>query len=362
MNDTQLQSETISYLRFPLIVAVILIHSSISSGTINWLMGTYGEFGHSTYDSVSFLISDVIARMAVPVFFLSSGFLFFYNTKEWNCETYGYKVKRRIKSLFLPYLFWCGLTLLIYFLVQSTSLGAAMFSVKDLPIRDYGVTDFLNAFWATPKEGVPLLYPFWFIRDLIVVCLLSPFVWWAVRYLKGVGVLALGCCWFFDLFGMPGFSTVAFFFFSLGAYFSIHRINMVATIQKLTYWPLLLYPILAIADLITMKYPFHAYLHNLGILLGIACMINLVSSGLKNNRIHTSAFLSNASFFVFSIHEPALKFIKKLLIYLIEPQHEISLFVIYLLPMIVIVGLALSIYYLMLRLFPGFLRFVSGGR
>ena len=88
MNDTQLQSETISYLRFPLIVAVILIHSSISSGTINWLMGTYGEFGHGTYDSVSFLISDVIARMAVPVFFLSSGFLFFYNTKEWNSETY----------------------------------------------------------------------------------------------------------------------------------------------------------------------------------------------------------------------------------------------------------------------------------
>lgn len=76
MNNENLQSQTINYLRFPLIILVIFIHSygtvTIQSNSIEVMSN------QSVFNNVSYLLSMVFARLAVPLFFLISGFLYFY--------------------------------------------------------------------------------------------------------------------------------------------------------------------------------------------------------------------------------------------------------------------------------------------
>ena len=73
---SKLQSQTINFLRFPLIIGVVLIHSHV-------LKAVYGgtnileKVSMPYYIGVSYFISNVLSNIAVPLFFLISGYLFF---------------------------------------------------------------------------------------------------------------------------------------------------------------------------------------------------------------------------------------------------------------------------------------------
>lgn len=71
-----LQSKVISFLRFPLIVAVVMIHSSpqhIIVGGVEF----FDDNNLGFYGYIYNLITEIIAQSAVPLFFFISGFLFF---------------------------------------------------------------------------------------------------------------------------------------------------------------------------------------------------------------------------------------------------------------------------------------------
>lgn len=91
MDNEQLQSKVIKFLRFPLIVGVVLIHTQLT--TINGVEGDtqlpqsfHGVF--PIYETVSYLVAHLLARIAVPLFFVFSGFLFFYKTQEFTAKIY----------------------------------------------------------------------------------------------------------------------------------------------------------------------------------------------------------------------------------------------------------------------------------
>lgn len=70
------ESETISYLRFPLIVLVVMIHSKFDGVVVNGV-GLMHDGGFPCYSTISTLVSNIIASIAVPLFYFISGFLFF---------------------------------------------------------------------------------------------------------------------------------------------------------------------------------------------------------------------------------------------------------------------------------------------
>ena len=77
MTNEELLSKTISYLRFPLTVGVVYIHFSLEEGlAINGKI--YGLDNPDWYFFIVNLISQTFARVGVPLFFVISGFLFFY--------------------------------------------------------------------------------------------------------------------------------------------------------------------------------------------------------------------------------------------------------------------------------------------
>ena len=79
-------------------------------------------------------IGQGIVRVAVPIFFLISGYLFFYNFVP-SMEKWKYKFKSRFHSLFIPYVIWCTGWLIILYLVELLPIGRALFS--DRIVSDY---------------------------------------------------------------------------------------------------------------------------------------------------------------------------------------------------------------------------------
>ncbi len=76
-SDKELLSQTISFLRFPLIVGVVLIHSQFIGVVINGVEQVETT-DYPVFSAVSYLVSNIFASVAVPLFFFFSGFLFFY--------------------------------------------------------------------------------------------------------------------------------------------------------------------------------------------------------------------------------------------------------------------------------------------
>ena len=106
MTNDELQSKTIAFLRFPLIVGVVLIHCYYKELPIGGVKVPVMD-EYPIYKLIADLFSQVLARTAVPLFFLISGYLFFYKS-SFSWPMYGSKLRKRAQTLLLPYLFWNG--------------------------------------------------------------------------------------------------------------------------------------------------------------------------------------------------------------------------------------------------------------
>jgi hypothetical protein len=76
-------------------------------------------------------------------------------------------------------------------------------------------------------------------------------------------------CWF-SLIGTHGLSIATLFFFTLGAWFSINKRNLVEEFGKVKKISFYFYPLLVIIDLLTKGSNYNYLVHHLGILWGIA--------------------------------------------------------------------------------------------
>lgn len=92
LDSNRLQSQVISCLRFPLIVAVVLIHSKPGDLVFNGTPAFDQEF--PIYESVRYFLSDIVCRIAVPAFFFISGFLFFFKADNFTISVYWSKIRK----------------------------------------------------------------------------------------------------------------------------------------------------------------------------------------------------------------------------------------------------------------------------
>ena len=212
IDSEQLQSKVISFLRFPLIVGVVLIHAQIT--TINGIEGNFkaphpfdGTF--PLYESTFYLCAQILARIAVPLFFMFSGFLFFYKTNGFTAQTYAEKLKKRVRTLLIPYLFWNILFVVFYNVSGRLFPGA----IESFIGEGYSIKDWLMMLWKGHGD-MPISYQFWFIRDLMVVILFTPITYWLTKRFDYLLPLLLGFLWLMGWwFHVTGFSINAFFFF-----------------------------------------------------------------------------------------------------------------------------------------------------
>ncbi len=358
MNIDETSSERLAILRFPLIVGVVFIHAYGSQ-----VIFTGTQSGSNTTGIISFyvqsIISQGVARLSVPLFFLISGYFFFLGL-NWSLNCYKKQINKRLSSLFVPFLIWNTITLLAFIVIQELPLTASLLSGEKDNILSFGILDFFDAIIGITKS--PISYQFWFIRDLIVICIFSPILYFLVRKMKYVAVMLFVILWFIECWPLYVPSIASVLFFSLGAAFSINNCSLFK-LDKLGKIAIFVYLLILPADVFSKKLWFNGYIHKFGILVGLIAILYLSGCLQKNEKLKKSLlYLSPSSFFVFAFHEPILMASKKISYKLFNPTSDLEIILIFLLCPTLIILLSVIIYSLMKIKFPKITSVICGGR
>ena len=355
-------SYLISLLRFPMIVGVVFIHATIVSYAEN--LGLLLK-DMPVFYIVNGVLGDGICKICVPLFFFISGFLFFYRT-VWDSKMYFRKLKRRLHSLLIPYLFFNLFGIIIFACLQQ--LIPSMQSGAHIPIMDWSMTDFFNAFWRREGEGIPFVGPLWFIRNLMVVCLISPIIFYFVSKCKFWGIFLLGVLWFtgWKEFSIPGMQAV--FFFSLGSYFSIHNNDFICVCNKYIICAVLLFIFSLITHLVVFQEKIlDAYVIRVLIVSGLVSVISFFNYLVLVHNVTPNKVLLSATFFVFAIHEPYQDQFKKIIFQLmpISDNHiivDLQFTFVYILFTIIYIAVIVILFKILARYLPHFVTVICGGR
>jgi len=347
----------LTIIRFPLIVGVVFIHAS--SSFVSVANGTIG-LSHVNVISefVKNIISHGIARIAVPLFFVISGYLFFISI-EWTGAVYFLKIKKRIKTLLIPFLFWNILLVLVMIIAQSYSATQTFFAGKKI-LETYSFWDYCNAVLGINRS--PISHQFWFIRDLMIVVIFTPVIYFMVRKLPILFFMVIFVFWFFNfhLFYLP--STEAILFFSLGSYIAIKGKSLFDTDKYGLKFILIYFPLVLI-DALTHGQSYNVYIHHMGILMGLLSILYITGIIIKSQKAQKYLiFLGNASFFVFATHEPLLTIVKKAAYRSMNPETTSIIMALYFILPITVIILSTFSYVLFLKLAPNFTGIITGGR
>ena len=215
MNDKKHISLAIDRLKFPLICGVVFIHNQLKGGEISISGKSVPIPDALWYEAVINLFSYVIPCIAVPIFFIISGYLFF-KEGTFNEKLYRTKMKKRFRSLLVPYILWNTFALLIFLFVRIPALHSLFPNVS---LEQITLSKVLSGYWACEGNGFPFDFPLWYVRELILMVIISPLLYVVVKKMKLWFFIPVTICMFFQLCPMEFRLTLsACFFFSLGLY------------------------------------------------------------------------------------------------------------------------------------------------
>ncbi len=364
-NKTQLQLDVINAIKFPLIIGVVYIHAVLNDIVITGQTTDVSDF--VGYNTLSYLFSDVYGRLCVPMFFFISGFLFFYRSSNFTLKTYREKLRKRFKTLLVPYVIWNILTLLFFFLGEILFPGLS--SGRNKLILDYTILDFLSCFWDTSlidsiRFSLPIYTPFWYIRDLMVVVLFTPLLYKLLKSrLKFIFLFFIVLMYICSIdLGITGLGNISFCFFSLGAYFSINSKNFIEFSRKSLWYALAVYILSLVAEksLLSCEYSFYA--NHINVLSGLILLQVIFVLLVDKKVLVKNDFLTNVTFFIYACHMIPLSVLKKVAILLYPSVTDMSCMLIYILLPIIVIVCAMLVYYLMNRYLPSVLRVMTGMR
>jgi surface polysaccharide O-acyltransferase-like enzyme len=307
------------------------------------------------------LVSDGIARVAVPLFFMMSAYLFFYGFELSKREYLG-KLRKRTRTLLVPLIFWNVATLSAYALGQAAPATKGFFSNAHWrPIATFGLGDYADAIFGLTTS--PIAYQFWFIRDLIVLVVAAPVIAFIFKRRLGPGfILLIFALWVFDMHPLAWPNTEATLFFCLGAYLAYENKDL-SSLDKYTLVMLVLFAPLLLIDAGFAREPVKLYFHKAMIASGVASTWCITSWIIKRENLSEwLKRLGAASFFLFAAHEPLLSIARKVMFKVVVPSSDLAVLSLYFsIPVCVIVFLV-YLHRILDKTLPRLLGVVTGNR
>lgn len=221
----------ISQLRFPLAALVVLIHTSNISEYF-----TYQGEQIAVARQVIHAFSVGLTSVAVPLFFAISGYLFFLGMRSFSIPIYKQKLQRRFKTLLFPYLTWILIAFLLY-----AGLSIAKGEPLTWPLNFdlwWGCRQLVPDYtcmlgYRISEVTAPLLVPLWFVRDLMLLALLSPAVYILLKRTGWVFILLLGMAFYMHIYpNWGGMSVRGLLFFCTGAVWAIQGKDPLAATRR----------------------------------------------------------------------------------------------------------------------------------
>ena len=377
MSRNDLRSQSLDLLRFPLAVVVLIVHTFSSGGlTVQGTKFTFDELPFLR--EINYFIDGFLRGQSVPIYFFISGYVFFLGVKLTK-EKYIRKLRNRVKTLLIPYLIWNTIAVL-FSLVGIVPCLAFLFPGISKCQLDVSLSRVLGAFWdysnrilvdptasieASTSLTYPADFPLWFVRDLMIVVLCTPLLYWLLNRTRYYAVLILGVLWFalgYWDFGHAYQLLTAFFFFSWGAYMSVNAKDMMHEFNRFFKPSMVLYPLLALLYVLSV----HCFpslsdtIKRVNVFVGLLFAYNLSSWLLTHKVCKVSPFLASSSFFIYVAHGMVCGNWVKLFFLIFHPAGELGVLSIYVLAVVVNVGLLLLAFYLLRRFTPGLLKVIVG--
>ena len=373
---------TIDLLRFPIMAMVVYLHFNIAVNGF-YLHGVEQFTNYTPWlTAVIRLGSDVFGYIAPPFFFMVSGFFFFY-AQDLTPQFYLKQMKRRVFTLLIPYLVWNTIAIMLCLVRMMPSLSfifhdAGLIQVIFTPLRllrTYFYANATNGIFVFPQVaanagimGAPIIMPLWFVRDLMFCGLLAPIIGWTINHTRGWMLCIMAAIWYYiqtcwgEEAGWPFYVSTALFFFTLGAYFAMRRIDFVAIMSRHTSF-IYIYALLAVADWLTPTATINPFIHTAAGATGVTAALAVAHWLHTHFNITASKLLTGSCMIVLAAHTIIMHDLGKLILTLTHwPDTPPFILLFYItIPAITII-LCVATYYVLQRFAPTICHLLTGGR
>lgn len=317
-------SQSFDVMKFPLALSVVYLHidqvPQITTLEFDWTQSN----GSFLYYVITILMFK-IASIAVPCFFLISGYLLFANIEKMTFDIYFRKINRRFRTLMVPYICWNLLAVAYLYITQHIEL-----------------TSFVQIFLA------PANFPLWFLRNLIVMVLFFPAFYLLINGTRYLGLIIVTVLFIFNTFYSVSstYGAISFYFFYVGAYGGIYKISVwriPCCIRNLCY----------IVTLLLLLILFILYGNNTVLLtrcyliIGTLSCIFYVYGKIEHKKVRIIPLLTSASFFVYVSHRLGATYISKTFFFFLPRDSYYSATIKYMLCPLITVILCLGVYVFM---------------
>lgn len=351
-------SQKIRVISFFAMILVVFLHSY--NAVVNFKTTTlHTENGINLF--IQNFITNGIARVAVPLFFLISGFLFFFK-HDASLQGTLTKYRKRFRSLVIPYLFWSVWGLLLFFALQNLPYAENFF--RNEPVKNFSAAKLADTILLNP---IP--YQFWFIKSLVVLVLVSPIIYFLTQKLRIGWVILTALLWYFN-FPYPlvlGFEFgLGLVFFSLGAFLALNGTNYLACFYpKAAVVAFILWLLMALIQTILIDHvslDTYIIMQKTSAAIGVFAIWYFYDIVFKEKTFGKKYFsLFSLSFFIFAFHEPILTIFKKGLIFLAGKTEFTSILVYFLAPIITIL-ISIAVGAILRQRATSFYQLITGGR
>ena len=337
-SNTQINPEisrNITLLRYPAIIMVVMIHNVFEYAPLPEFCEYFQRF-----------FSYSFPQAGVPIFFAASGCLLFHKAAFENAA-YPELIRRRFKSLVIPYIFWNAAVLAFYLAGPHLPvLGKFFMSGKlnnylwyDYLLRSFGIT-----------EHYPIALQFWFIRNLVIFVLLYPLFLWLMRRLDWKILLAGAIIMLF----LPKYPFEGLSYFLIGGIIAVKKIDPGSTRKYLPY--LTLFFTVGVVLYVLFLQPMR-----ISLLCGVLMFYHLASWCAEHEKIKQALLtLAPSGFFVFAAHVLFSGIIRRAFQKIFMPQTSLSLIFFYFLALFLTVTTMTALYFVLKKICPKILKFVCG--
>ena len=302
----------------------------------------YGNSSFEVLNKIVEIFSTIVPAFCVPLFLMISGYLFFLKVAKFSYQTYNSKLKKRIKTLLWPYIFWNVAVAICFYLLHRflpNYINPDLFNISTYSFSELIYVCFF----------IPIAYQFWFIRDLMVYVILTPLFYIILKRGKW-GVILLIMLYLLDIpLIWPGC------FFGIGAFAAIQKFDYAAFAYKFRLTAL----IISIVSVVIIASGINPYFSHIYILSSILAILGYSRSLCK---IKISGILTESSFFLFCVHTLPLLLVIRIASKLLAEFPEWCWIVTYFAVPIFIVVLSTVCYRFLNNICPKFLSFILGGR
>lgn len=165
------------------------------------------------------VFAGILGGLAVPFFFMLSAYWLFRIEKDEKKEiiTLNKRLKRKGKTVIIPYICWNTLGMCFYMLVTRIPFISNLMnsgSVIEISVENIVKGVFLHSFY----------FPFWYLKDLIVLFALSPVIFFVIKKkaIAIVSIFIIGGISILEI-KLPIFQTESLLFFLIGGYLSVYQ-------------------------------------------------------------------------------------------------------------------------------------------